>query len=84
MSALHVETRAIWLRLLNEGGSWIAPEVADLCGNDVGAASRRLRVLAQLQYVQRRGPAGAGGRIEFGVTGTCKVPPGISVAEAQA
>lgn len=84
MSALHDEASAIWLWLLQHGGWWSAPELASLCGGDQALASRRLRIMEQGGMLQRRNPSGEHKRIRYGVTGTCRMPAGLTVGQVQA
>lgn len=87
MSKPSDETVRIWLRMLNEGGWWTSSEIAALSHGDIDLAGTRLRSMHRLGLIARRTrepdtPPNAAP--QYGVLGTCRIPAGITVAEAQA
>lgn len=87
MSKPSDETINTWLWLKNEGGWWTVGEIAALSRGDVDAAVTRLRAMHRLGFIARRTrepgtPQNA--PAQYGVLGTCRIPAGITVAEAQA
>lgn len=80
---LSDENRMIWLWLLNEGGYWTAREIAQRVGMDPLVVFRRCGAMVRRSLIVSR--KGEGQRyLSYGVTGTCLVPKGMTVAEAQA
>lgn len=77
-------SRSLWLFLLHQGGQWTASEVARR--NDISAAEafQALTAMSRRNLVEKFEPAAGKFRLRYGVTGTCSVPSGFSVAEVQA
>lgn len=86
MPRIADENRDLWLWLLRDGGAWTAKDLARELGREPEDIFWRLNQMSQ----SRRGlvqimPANAGDRrFRYAVTGTCRVPVGLHVAEVQA
>lgn len=86
MPRIADENRELWLWLLQDGGAWTASELAQELGKKPEEVFWQLNQMSQA----RRGlvqivPAKPGDRrFRYAVTGTCRVPVGMHVAEVQA
>lgn len=78
------ENRKLWIWLCTQGGKWTAQELAVRYGGDSQELFRSLHAMSRRQVIAQFPPAPGERRKRYGVTGTCLVPIGISVAEAQA
>lgn len=78
------ENRKLWLWLCTRGGKWTAQEIAQHFGGDSQALFRALHGMHRRELVAQFPPAEGQYRKRYGVTGTCLVPYGVSVAETQA
>jgi hypothetical protein len=83
MTQLQTSNRKLWLWLFHEGGRYTAHEVAahmDWCSE---FAVQQLFSMQRRQLIAKFPPAKGSRRKRYGVTGTCQVPTGFSVAEVQ-
>lgn len=78
------KNRALWLWLCSRGGYWTAQEVAQHYGGDSVDIFRSLHSMHRRDLVAQFPPEEGGKRKRYGVTGTCLIPYGVCVAEAQA
>lgn len=81
---LQDPSRGLWLWLFNEGGRYTAQEIAAKHGWSSDYAIARLFALSSRGQIQKFPPAEGSRRQRYGVTGLCKVPTGMTVAEVQA
>jgi hypothetical protein len=82
--ALTPPKRRIWLWLCTEGGKWTARELAQRIGGDSQEIFRALHGMHVRNLVEQFEPDAGGRYKRYGVTGTCLVPIGLTVAEVQA
>lgn len=78
------KNRKLWLWLCTEGGKWTALELAKRYGGDSKDIFRSLHAMSRRDLVAQFPPEDGQIRKRYGVTGTCLVPFGVSVAETQA
>lgn len=78
------ENRDFWLWLFNEGGRYTANEIAAKHGWTVDKALERLFSMSSRGQIHKFPPEPGDRRQRYGVTGTCRVPTGMTVAEVQA
>jgi hypothetical protein len=76
--------RKLWLWLCDQGGTWTVQEILQRYGGDSGKVFRALHGMHRRELVAQFPPLPGQFRKRYGVTGTCLVPYGVSVAEAQA
>jgi DNA-binding MarR family transcriptional regulator len=74
----------IWLWLCSHGGLWTAQELAQRLGGNSQDIFRSLHAMSRRQLLAKYPPDENGRYYRYGVTGTCLIPYGVSVAEAQA
>jgi hypothetical protein len=67
-----MSAKALWIRMLTEGGRWKAKELADVGGENYG---RALTAMYQVGSVKRFAFG------VYGVTLDCKIPVGVTLAE---
>jgi hypothetical protein len=84
MTCLQDPSRGLWLWLFNEGGRYTAQEIAVQQDWSVEYAIDRLFSMSSRGQIQKFPPAEGSRRQRYGVTGTCRVPSGMTVAEVQA
>lgn len=84
MTRLQEPNRKAWLWLLNEGGRHTAAEVAQSQDWHVDHAMAQLFSMHRHKLIEKFPPAQGSRRQRYGVTGTCEVPCGITIAEVQA
>lgn len=81
---LQDPSRGLWLWLFNEGGRYTAHEIAVSQDWAVEYALERVFAMSRRGQIHKFPPAEGSRRQRYGVTGTCKVPTGMTVAEVQA
>lgn len=74
----------VWLWLCSQGGLWTAQELAVRLGGDSQDVFRSLHAMSRRQLIAKYPPEDGSRYHRYGVTGTCLIPYGVSVAEAQA
>jgi len=84
MTCLTEPSRDMWLWLFNQGGRYTANEVAAHFNWSVEYAVDRLFSMAGRGQLEKFPPAPGSRRQRYGVTGTCRVPTGMTVGEVQA
>lgn len=78
------ENQKLWVWLCTRGGKWTAQELAHNLGGDSQRIFRQLHGMSRRQLVAQFDPEQGSRYKRYGVTGTCLVPYGVSVAETQA
>lgn len=78
------KNRRIWTWLCTQGGKWTAQELARHMGGDSQQIFRSLHAMSRRELVAQFDPEPGSRYKRYGVTGTCLVPYGVSVAETQA
>ena len=71
----------VWLLMLREGGRWSATELADSLGLKRPNVLMTMHAMALRGYAVRHGEAGS---YSYGVTGSCKVPNGVTLEDIRA
>lgn len=84
MIQLKEPNRKLWLWLLYDGGAWTATDLASHMQQDRDETFWQLYAMAKRGLVEKLAPLAGSRANRFAVTGTCKVPYGIHVAEVQA
>lgn len=84
MADMQRPGRSVWLWLFREGGRYTAAEIAKQFGWHVDYALACLFSMQRHNMIQKFPPAEGSRRQRYGVTGTCRVPQGLCVAEVQA
>ncbi|MFA7291877.1 MAG: hypothetical protein WC023_06470 [Rhodocyclaceae bacterium] len=77
------KNRKLWLWLRGNGGKWTAEELAKRIGGDSLDLFRSLHAMARRELVAKYPPEPGQRKQRYAVTGTCLIPYGVSVAEAQ-
>jgi hypothetical protein len=80
---LQEPNRQLWLWLLYDGGEWTASDLAAHLQQDRDDTFWQLYAMAKRGLVDKLPPLEGSRANRFAVTGTCKVPYGIHVAEVQ-
>lgn len=78
------KNRRLWIWLCSQGGKWTAQELARRYGGDSQELFRSLHAMSRRQLVAQFPPEEGNRFKRYGVTGTCLIPFGVSVAETQA
>ena len=73
-------TASIWLFLLKSGGHWWSLEVAHAIGRDAHTVSQLLSAMHREGKVRHYAQKTAR-RFKYGVTGDCKTPRAVTVAQ---
>lgn len=83
MPFMTKDTRDLWLWLLNDGRAWSVADLARQRNLDPERTFVQLNRMAVNGHLQRMKLAKGGRYLRYAVTGTCKVPIGMSLAEVQ-
>lgn len=75
--------KSLWLWLFAQGGRHTAAEIAKAHGIGVELAMQRVYSMQRRNLIQKFPPAPGSGRQQYGVTGLCEVPCGMTIAEVQ-
>jgi hypothetical protein len=84
MPQIKESNRDLWVWLLNDGGAWTAHDIAKEVEREVDDVFNRLAAMAAKGFVVKLPPANGSRRLRYAVTGTCRIPFGMRVAEVQA
>jgi hypothetical protein len=84
MPNLSQTGRDVWLWLLQDGGAWTVAEMAQATRRKPNDLFDQLQNMAAKGTIEKMPPALGSRRLRYAVTGTCKVPQGMCVAEVQA
>lgn len=83
MPRMSDEAREVWLFLLNDDGAWTVADLAARLQCDPDRLFDRLSGMAAKEHLAKLPPAPGSRRLRYAVTGTCRVPQGMHVAEVQ-
>jgi predicted transcriptional regulator len=84
MPKLSEPNRDLWLWLLNDGGAWTVADLAKEIERDPQRLFDQVANMAAKGIVEKLPPVPGSRRLRYAVTGTCRVPLGMHVAEVQA
>jgi predicted transcriptional regulator len=72
-----IETRAIWLLVLREGGHWPCREIAAELGVTGDLVSRYISTMAARGFVRRHD----GSPLKYSVDKNCRIPMDVTLAD---
>lgn len=82
--ALAKDSRDLWIFLMQNGGAWTCKQIAETFGGDSQEIHTVVNRLMVKKYVEILPPAEGSRWKRYMVTGLCKVPSGMYLAEVQA
>ena len=75
--------RNLWLMLFNEGGRYTAAELADRLSVHTDYMVEQLNSLHRARLIEKFQPEVGQRRLRYGITGSCSIPRGMTLAEVQ-
>lgn len=83
MPRMSDENKDLWLWLLNDDGAWTVADLAQLLNRDPDRLFSQLNGMANKGHLEKLPPIEGSRRLRYAVTGTCRIPLGLRVAEVQ-
>jgi hypothetical protein len=84
MPRMADENRELWLWLLADAGAWTVADLSIARGMPVERVFSQVSGMAAKGHLEKLAPLSGSRRLRYAVTGTCRVPLGMHVAEVQA
>lgn len=83
MPRMSDENKQLWLWLLNDAGAWTVMDLAMRLKRDPDRTFWQLSGMVSNKHIEKLRPIQGSRRLRYAVTGTCRIPLGLHVAEVQ-